>query len=101
MRTLKDLEERHGWRRETVWARCDEARLAQALEHLAVAARTPALPSRNARALAQAYTFRGMPMLAAHRLRRPSVPPIYTMNANSSISKAALDADFSKTKAAG
>src|SRR5208282_5435729 len=23
VRTLKDLEERHGWRRETVWARCD------------------------------------------------------------------------------
>jgi hypothetical protein len=36
--SLADLEERHGWRRETIWAKRGEARLAQALEHLAVVA---------------------------------------------------------------
>jgi hypothetical protein len=57
--TLKDLEERDRWRRETVWARRGEARLAQALEHLAVAAQAPVLPSHDARALADAYLGEG------------------------------------------
>jgi hypothetical protein len=57
--TLGELEERHGWRRETVWARRGEARLAQALEHLALAARTPSLPSHDAQALAKAYLAEG------------------------------------------
>jgi len=57
--TLGELEERHGWRRETVWARRGEAHLAQALEHLAIVARTPPLPSHNAQALADAYLAEG------------------------------------------
>src|SRR5271155_3791319 len=46
-------------------------------------------------------TFRGTPMLAAHRLRRPSVPPTYRNNANVSISKTPCHADFSKSETAG
>jgi hypothetical protein len=57
--TLADLEERHGWRRETIWARRGEARLAQALEHLAVAAQAVALPAHDAQALAEAYLADG------------------------------------------
>jgi hypothetical protein len=56
---LQEYEQRHGWRRETVWARRGEARLAQALEHLAIVAPAPALPSHDARALAQAYIAEG------------------------------------------
>jgi hypothetical protein len=57
--TLADLEERHGWRRETIWARRGEARLAQALEHLAAAAQAVALPAHDAQALAEAYLADG------------------------------------------
>jgi hypothetical protein len=53
--SVADLEERHGWRRETIWAKRGEARLAQALEHLAVVAQAVALPARDAQALAEAY----------------------------------------------
>jgi hypothetical protein len=35
---LQELDRRHGWRRETVWARRGEARLARASEHLAIVA---------------------------------------------------------------
>ena len=57
--TIQELEERHGWRRETVWARRGEAILAQALEHLAVIAQAPALPTHDAQALADAYVAEG------------------------------------------
>jgi len=56
---LRELEERHGWRRETVWARRGESRLAQALEYLAAVARAAALPSHDARAFANAYLAEG------------------------------------------
>jgi hypothetical protein len=56
---LQELEERHGWRRETVWARRGEARLARALEHLAIVAQAPTLPGHDARALAEAYLAEG------------------------------------------
>ncbi|MBV9860251.1 MAG: BREX-1 system phosphatase PglZ type B [Alphaproteobacteria bacterium] len=54
-----ELEQRHGWRRDAVWARRGEARLAQALEHLAVVAQAPALPSHDAQMLADAYLAEG------------------------------------------
>jgi hypothetical protein len=57
--SVADLEERHGWRRETIWAKRDEARLAQALEHLAVVAQAVALPAHDAHALANAYLADG------------------------------------------
>jgi hypothetical protein len=57
--SLADLEERHGWRRETIWAKRGEARLAQALEHLAVVAQAVALPAHGAQALAEAYLADG------------------------------------------
>src|SRR6516162_5330222 len=57
--TLADLEERHGWRRETVWAKRGEARLAQALEHLAIMAQAPASTASNARTLAENYLTEG------------------------------------------
>src|ERR1700730_18339870 len=57
--SLADFEARHGWRRETIWAKRGEARLAQALEHLAVAAQAGALPAHDAQALAKAYLADG------------------------------------------
>jgi hypothetical protein len=56
---LRELEQRHGWRRETVWARRGESRLAQALEHLAAVAQAPPLPSHDAQTLAEAYLAAG------------------------------------------
>lgn len=56
---LQELEERHGWRRDTIWARRGEATLEQALEQLAIIARAPVLPSHDAQALAEAYLARG------------------------------------------
>ena len=56
---LLELDARHGWRRETVWARRSEARLAQALEHLAAVAGAPVLPSHDMQALADAYLGEG------------------------------------------
>jgi hypothetical protein len=57
--TLQELEQQQGWRRETVWARRGEARLAQALEHLAIVAQASALPGHDARTLAEAYLAEG------------------------------------------
>ena len=56
---LEELEHRHGWQRETVWARRGEARLAQALEHLVVTAQTAALPSHEPQAMSAAYVAEG------------------------------------------
>lgn len=56
---LQELEERHGWRRETVWARRGESTLAQALEHLAIVGQASALPNHDAQALAEAYLAEG------------------------------------------
>jgi hypothetical protein len=56
---LRDLEQRHGWRRETVWAKRGNALLAQALEHLAVVAGAAALPAHDAKALADTYLSEG------------------------------------------
>lgn len=52
---IAKLEERHAWRRETVWARRGEAPLAIALKHIAVVAAAEPLPSQDAGALAAAY----------------------------------------------
>jgi hypothetical protein len=57
--SVADLEERHGWRRETIWAKRGEARLAQALEHLAVVTQAVVLPAHDAQALAEAYLADG------------------------------------------
>src|SRR4051812_16230140 len=56
---IQELEERHGWRRETVWARRGEAILAQVLEHLAIIAQAPALPTHDAQVLADSYVAEG------------------------------------------
>ncbi len=56
---LLELEAQHGWRRETVWARRAEARLAQALEHLAVVAEAPTMVAHDAAALGEAYLAKG------------------------------------------
>lgn len=56
---LLDLEERHAWRRETVWARRGEARLARALEHLAIVAQAPGIAAANAGELAKAHLAEG------------------------------------------
>jgi hypothetical protein len=56
---LLELEAQHGWRRETVWAGRGEARLAQALEHLAVVAGAPSIAVHDAAVLAEAYLAKG------------------------------------------
>jgi hypothetical protein len=56
---IRDLEKAHGWRRETIWAKRGEARLAQALAHLVVASDATNLPAHDAAALATAYTTEG------------------------------------------
>lgn len=57
--SILDLEAAHAWRREAVWAKRGEARLAQALSHLAVIARSPILPTHDAEIMADAYTGEG------------------------------------------
>jgi hypothetical protein len=57
--TLADLEEQHGWRRETVWAKRGEARLAQALEHLAIVAQAPVPTASKASDLAEKFLAEG------------------------------------------
>lgn len=53
------LNERHAWRRETVWARGGEAPLAFAVEHLATLAEADFLPTQSANALSEAYASSG------------------------------------------
>jgi hypothetical protein len=62
---IGELEKAHGWRCLTVWARRGEARLAQALEHLAVVAGAAPLPSHDAEAMAAAYATEGWKIDAA------------------------------------
>jgi hypothetical protein len=58
-KVLSELDAKHSWRRHTVWARRGEARLAQALEHLATIAKAAALPAHDPVALANAYAEEG------------------------------------------
>jgi hypothetical protein len=59
------LEKAHDWRRLTVWAKRGEARLAQALEHLAMVAGAAPLPCQDAEAMAAAYATEGWKIDAA------------------------------------
>jgi len=59
VKTIRQLDADHHWRRATIWADRGQARLAQALEHLAVLAETPGLPHHDAAALATAYAATG------------------------------------------
>jgi hypothetical protein len=64
-KTLLALDADHAWRRMTVWAKRGEAKLAEALEHLAIIARAPALPAGDANALAKTYAAEGWRIDAA------------------------------------
>lgn len=55
----------HGWRCLTVWAKRGEAKLAEALEHLAVIAGAAALPAHTSDAMAEAYAANGWKIDAA------------------------------------
>ena len=59
VKAILQLEADHHWRRATVWADRGQARLAQALEHLAMLAAAPALPHHDPAALAVAYMGTG------------------------------------------
>lgn len=59
------LETDHGWRRETVWARRGEAKLAEALRHLAMIARASALPDNEPAVMAETYAADGWKIDAA------------------------------------
>jgi hypothetical protein len=59
------LEAEHAWRRGTVWAKRGEAKLAEALEHLAVIATATALPAHTPDAMAEAYAAEGWKVDAA------------------------------------
>ncbi len=56
---IGELEAKHAWRRETVWARRGEAPLAQALAFIAQIAAADTLPSHDGKALAEAYVAKG------------------------------------------
>ncbi len=58
-KVLLALEADHGWRRMTVWAKRGEAKLAEALECLAIIAKAVPLPAGHAKGLAEAYTAEG------------------------------------------
>lgn len=88
---VRELEQRHGWRRDTVWARRGEAKLAQALEHLASLLRLrpyrPTMPRRSPRRMSPKAgrltgqrsgrsTSRG-PKPIARRSRQPCTPSIF------------------------
>lgn len=59
------LDAEHGWRCLTVWAKRGEAKLAEALEHLAVIAKAAALPAHTPDAMAEAYVASGWKVDAA------------------------------------
>jgi hypothetical protein len=59
------LEAEHAWRRGTVWAKRGEAKLAEALQHLAVIAAAAALPANEPEAIAAAYAAEGWKIDAA------------------------------------
>ncbi|WP_366656603.1 BREX-1 system phosphatase PglZ type B [Fodinicurvata sp. EGI_FJ10296] len=52
---VAELETKHAWRRETIWARRGQAPLAQALAFIAEVAAAKALPSHEGNAFAEAY----------------------------------------------
>ena len=56
---IAELDEEHGWRRETVWARRGKAPLAMALSFIAKVAAAEPLPSHDGNALAEAYVTAG------------------------------------------
>ena len=58
-KAVKGMEAEHAWRRETLWAKRGEAKLAQALAHLAVVAGQAVLPAQDATSLAEAYATAG------------------------------------------
>jgi hypothetical protein len=53
------LEADHAWRRGTVWARRGEAKVAEALQHLAVIAGAASLPANDSTVIADAYATEG------------------------------------------
>lgn len=58
-KAVRNLGAEHAWRRATVWAKRGEAKLAQALAHLAVLAEAAPLPAHDADAMADAYQSGG------------------------------------------
>lgn len=62
---VRELEDRHSWRRATPWARREQAKLAQALQHLAVIAAATDLPQHDAADMATAYVETGWRVDAA------------------------------------
>jgi hypothetical protein len=62
---ILELEAKHSWRRETVWAKRGEAPLAQALGMLAEVAKSKPLATHDAVALAESYVESGAPVDSA------------------------------------
>jgi hypothetical protein len=56
---IVELDAKHAWRRETVWAKRGEAPLAQALAFLAEVGKAKAIPAHDGTALAEAYVDAG------------------------------------------
>ncbi|MGD0109816.1 MAG: BREX-1 system phosphatase PglZ type B [Rhodopila sp.] len=65
IKTLLALDADHAWRRGTVWAKRGEAKLAQALEHLALIAGSETLPANESSVMAEAYAAEGWKVDAA------------------------------------
>ncbi|HWL82094.1 MAG TPA: BREX-1 system phosphatase PglZ type B [Roseomonas sp.] len=58
-KAIRDLEISHGWRRDTVWGKRGEARLAFVLAHLAVIADAGLLPAHDSTVMADTYATTG------------------------------------------
>jgi hypothetical protein len=65
IKSVLALEADHAWRRDTVWAKRGEAKLAEVLRHLAVIAAAPALPANDPAAMGDAYAAEGWKVDAA------------------------------------
>ncbi|RWK37905.1 BREX-1 system phosphatase PglZ type B [Mesorhizobium sp.] len=78
---ILELENKHAWRRETVWAKRGEAPLAQALAFLARVAKAKPLPAHGGKALAESYVESGAAVDSAAMRALASVPRDVDRNA--------------------
>jgi hypothetical protein len=73
-RRILELDTKHAWRRETVWAKRGEAPLAQALAFLADVAKAKPLAAHDGKALAESYVASGAAVDSAAMRALASVP---------------------------
>lgn len=85
---ILELESKHAWRRETVWAKRGEAPLAQALAFLSEVAKAKPVPAHDGKALANAYVEEGAAVDGAAMKALAAVPRDVDRNAVSVVLRA-------------